>query len=64
VWRIRGTVRGDEVRWEFTKVLFEKDPRAVVGAATVEGVLHDGDRFDGHFRNTGETAELSLRRKK
>jgi Protein kinase domain len=60
VWEIDGRVAGDKVDWGFTKVLFEKDRKPVVGVATVQGTWN-GDRLTANFRGKDSRADLTLR---
>ena len=63
VWAIKGTLRGDKIRWEFTDVVREKEPRFVVGRAYVEGACR-GPEMNVVFRHPGNNsrAEMVLKR--
>jgi hypothetical protein len=59
-WDIEGTVRGNAIRWEFTRVIREQQPAGVVGNAIVEGRC-EGDTMDLLFRDATSAAKLKLR---
>jgi serine/threonine protein kinase len=63
VWVIRGTLRGENIRWEFTDVVREKEPRSLVGQAYVEGVCR-ANQMNVTFRHPGydSRAEMTLNR--
>jgi hypothetical protein len=58
VWRIEGTVREARVEWRFTDIVHEREPKAVVGVATISGTLVTAGRFEGRF--TGRESHASL----
>jgi hypothetical protein len=64
-WAIRGTLHGENIRWEFTDVVQEKEPRSLVGLAYVEGTCR-GPQMDVMFRHPGynSRAEMTLKRVK
>jgi hypothetical protein len=59
VWAIKGTLRGDKIRWEFTDVVREKEPRFVVGRAYVEGACR-GSEMNVVFRHPGNNARAEM----
>jgi hypothetical protein len=60
-WRIEGTARGAEVRWEFTEVVREAQPQDVVGKAHVWGT-YDSKVMDVVFHHEVDdsTADMQL----
>jgi serine/threonine protein kinase/Tfp pilus assembly protein PilF len=42
-WEVAGTIRGSDIRWDFTKIVREPEPRFLVGNATVAGIHRDGE---------------------
>jgi serine/threonine protein kinase len=64
-WAIKGTLRDEKIRWEFTHVVREKEPRFVVGNAYVEGACRSSQmKVDFHHRGNNTRAEMVLNRVK
>lgn len=64
VWLVEGTLKGRDIRWEFTKSTKNPGTEDAVGKAFCAGTIQ-GDRLKGIFQmrtNPKEKAELNLRR--
>lgn len=61
-WRVRGSARGDQVRWEFVKALKTRGEDGATGKCYVECRLQ-GDRMTGLYRaytDPKEVADITL----
>jgi len=58
-WRIEGTLRAREVRWEFVGAVREKEATRIVGKARAEGTF-DGRVMEVVYRDEGSTVPLKL----
>lgn len=62
-WLVHGTVKGNALKWTFTKALKNPGSEDAVGKAYCDATI-EGDRLQGTFRMTtdrNEVAELDLR---
>jgi serine/threonine-protein kinase len=67
-WKIKGVIEQEQVRWEFTEIIYEYEPRTVVGKAKFKGTCR-GDELTGQFYIPEDTEwvadmKLHLTRKK
>jgi hypothetical protein len=63
LWAIKGTLRNERIRWEFTDVVREKEPRFLVGRAYVEGACRGSQmKVDFHHPGNNTRAEMVLNR--
>jgi len=63
-WLIAGTLRGSDIRWEFTSAVKGDNAEQLVGKGTVDGTLKNGT-IEGQFHDAADNshAELKIRRK-
>jgi len=58
-WEIEGTVDHGAIRWEFTRIVREKEPTHVVDNAYVEG-RYEGRNMEVRFRHPYDNSEAEL----
>jgi len=62
-WEITGTVHDGHIAWEFTRVIYEAEPRNLVGRAKVTGRL-EGNRMELLYQDDDSIADMTLLRAK
>jgi len=62
-WQIRGTLRGEVMRWNLTKAIRGSGAHGAVGSARVEGRFAE-DRIEAVYRDPDSVADRHLQREK